>query len=186
MIDDRKSRKLEKLHHNASFSASTFIIYFISLLTLFSHICLYDIDECTEKPPCNLADENQICVNTPGNYECKCPPGYELNFEDRLCENVNECKLKDFDRCGENEHCIDNVGSYQCVCDEGFKFNKVLSSCEDINECDFEYSDVDPDLVMPTCDKRTSHCRNSPGSFYCKCKRGFKNLGDSDKLCTNS
>ena len=124
-------------------------------------------------------------MNTPGSYECKCPPGYKLNPEKHVCENVDECELVGFEGCGQNEHCVDTVGSFRCECNPGFEFNDVLNSCEDIDECDLRYEDgMDPDEVQATCDKRTSHCRNSPGSFYCKCKRGFKNIGDSDQLCT--
>ena len=34
-----------------------------------------DIDECSKEA--NECNENAICVNTPGGYECLCKPGYE-------------------------------------------------------------------------------------------------------------
>lgn len=34
-----------------------------------------DIDECAD--PINCV--NGLCVNTPGRYECNCPPDFQLN-----------------------------------------------------------------------------------------------------------
>eukprot|EP00045_Choanoeca_perplexa_P006138 m.52146 g.52146 ORF g.52146 m.52146 type:complete len:1402 (-) comp13482_c0_seq2:40-4245(-) len=38
--------------------------------TLSDGVC-QDVNECSENSPCN-----QICVNTPGSYECRCQAGY--------------------------------------------------------------------------------------------------------------
>lgn len=42
-----------------------------------------DINECTSSSPCE-----QICVNTPGSFQCSCNPGYLLNSNGRNCTGV--------------------------------------------------------------------------------------------------
>lgn len=44
------------------------------LMWVFSLFFL-DIDECAD--PINCV--NGLCVNTPGRYECNCPPDFQLN-----------------------------------------------------------------------------------------------------------
>jgi hypothetical protein len=35
-----------------------------------------DIDECAKPNACGL---NALCQNTPGNYTCQCPEGFDGN-----------------------------------------------------------------------------------------------------------
>ena len=39
-----------------------------------------DVDKCQRKP--RLCKGRSICINTQGNYTCRCPPGLELNLSD--------------------------------------------------------------------------------------------------------
>lgn len=41
-----------------------------------------DIDECSE----GLADCEQLCVNTPGSFSCKCENGFLLRGDNKTCE----------------------------------------------------------------------------------------------------
>ena len=46
------------------------------------HINLFtDINECNGKNKCD-----QVCVNTPGSYQCSCNEGYSLMDDGESCE----------------------------------------------------------------------------------------------------
>jgi len=49
-----------------------------TLVTISSPI---DINECKEKNVCS-----DICVNTPGSYQCECEKGYKLGRDGRTCK----------------------------------------------------------------------------------------------------
>ena len=45
------------------------------MMDVFKSVCIHlDVDECINMSPC---DENEICTNTFGSYNCSCAPGYE-------------------------------------------------------------------------------------------------------------
>ena len=46
-----------------------------------------DVKECEEET--HLCTD--ICVNTPGSYNCSCPPGYELDESDGLSCHGTQC-----------------------------------------------------------------------------------------------
>lgn len=45
------------------------------------HLCITDIDECS----INNGSCEYGCVNTPGSYECVCPPGQKLHWNKKDC-----------------------------------------------------------------------------------------------------
>ena len=48
-----------------------------------------DLLFCSDTNECDLADKscgNASCMNTPGSFECHCPPGYEFDDELRVCK----------------------------------------------------------------------------------------------------
>lgn len=47
----------------------------VTVVTWAFSMLLLDIDECAD--PINCV--NGLCVNTPGRYECNCPPDFQLN-----------------------------------------------------------------------------------------------------------
>ena len=50
---------------------------------------LPDIDECVvDNGGCN-----QICVNKPGSFECKCEPGYLLSDDGKTCVGKKSCLI---------------------------------------------------------------------------------------------
>ncbi|XP_025771596.1 adhesion G protein-coupled receptor E2-like [Puma concolor] len=78
-----------------------------------------DVDKCQRKP--RLCKGRSICINTQGNYTCRCPPGLELNLSDpNVCSDVNECTSGQ-NPCHNTTHCLNNIGSYECRCRPGWK-----------------------------------------------------------------
>ncbi|XP_032235667.2 signal peptide, CUB and EGF-like domain-containing protein 2 [Nematostella vectensis] len=61
------------------------------------------------------------------------------------------------------------------TCQTGYKVSADGLSCEDINECEDQLS----------CDRSSTRCVNSVGSFKCVCKSGFKPNHASDFRCTD-
>ncbi|MGH0144556.1 UNVERIFIED_CONTAM: hypothetical protein FKN15_003380 [Acipenser sinensis] len=148
-----------------------------------------DIDDC--KMGHNLCDQDRVCLNTPGSFECKCKSGFvEVNG---TCEDVNECQL------GPCAHDCKNVlGSYQCSCFKGYikdsadhhKCKKLCYTSECTAECDPNktWHCTCPDgFVLDTrghlfvcvdfneCETGTycdQLCNNSFGSYTCYCREG--------------
>lgn len=54
------------------------------VLAAFFESCVPDINECLLYP--SLCEAPAECVNTPGMYECRCPPGFKYNFTSRSCD----------------------------------------------------------------------------------------------------
>ncbi|CAL1534931.1 unnamed protein product, partial [Lymnaea stagnalis] len=123
----------------------------------------FEIDECAvsgiHRHRCS-----DICINTPGSYNCSCPVGKKLQNDERSCEVCNdyhwgpEC----INECGcypkGSSHCDPVSG---CICKNGWGGPKCD---QDVNECDYATSPC----------PQFSNCINTPGSFYCNCTTGYK------------
>ncbi|XP_040305583.1 adhesion G protein-coupled receptor E2-like [Herpailurus yagouaroundi] len=127
-----------------------------------------DVDRCQRKP--RLCKGRSICINTQGNYTCRCPPGLELNLSDpNVCSDVNECTSGQ-NPCHNTTHCLNNIGSYECRCLPGWKpipgspNGPNNTVCEDVDECSSR---------PPVCHNSTV-CVNTVGSYRCRCRRGWE------------
>lgn len=49
-----------------------------------------DINECELDDPCEYERTGRVCVNTPGYYECRCPPGYYFCYTLYQCMSIYE------------------------------------------------------------------------------------------------
>ncbi|XP_076026988.1 toll-like receptor 5 [Genypterus blacodes] len=150
--------------------------------------CL-DVDECVEQEPCTV--KNEVCKNTPGEFECHCAIGF--------LEEDGECV--DVSICSDCEHmlCEKSDGVYGCLCRKGFKVSE-----KDQTKCELNCTEQDclvsciPGKSFCTCppgyimdmrnntnictdidecdeDQTCEHqCVNSFGSYKCLCDKGFK------------
>ncbi|XP_068702915.1 uncharacterized protein [Montipora foliosa] len=72
-----------------------------------------DIDECSASPL--VCDENAVCSNTLGSYQCSCKVGF--TGDGKSCTDINECNASP---CDPNALCRNKEGSYKCYCGIGF------------------------------------------------------------------
>ncbi|KAL9409242.1 hypothetical protein AB3S75_047599 [Citrus x aurantiifolia] len=128
--------------------------------------------------PCTYASVvDQSRFNFSSNYLVRegIPRMFPIVLDWEIITN-NTCEEEKL--CGQNAWCDkpednNNTSSgYHCKCNEGYKGNPYLSDgCQDVNECE------DPSLNNCT---RTHICDNIPGSYTCRCRKGFHGDGTKD------
>ena len=101
-----------------------------------------DIDEC------GLCNENAICENQMGSFNCTCKLGYLGNG--LSCKDVNECETGDH-KCHEKAKCSNTKGSFNCSCETGYYGDGITCSenlCAtgfydaDFEKCDSTYQKI--------------------------------------------
>ncbi|XP_064643492.1 uncharacterized protein LOC135497618 [Lineus longissimus] len=136
-----------------------------------------DIDECKDpkkSPKCDIRETDNVshgfCVDNPGDYECKCSPGFiDVKGDGSYCKDIDECTTVP-DTCGdENALCKNTPGYFKCTCKEGYRDNGAY--CEDIDEC---AEDIDE------CDSKAD-CVDVDGTYVCTCQDGYKSAGNGGR-----
>ena len=126
-----------------------------------------DVDECTEGVHnCSTykGQENAICTNTIGGFQCSCIQGWQ--GDGYYCNDFNECDNGSV--CDANQLCRNAAGNYSCICKEGWTFiGPANEECHDVDECT---------LGLDDCDSFAT-CINTNGSFTCECREGFEDKG---------
>ncbi|XP_077408033.1 thrombomodulin-like [Vanacampus margaritifer] len=155
-----------------------------------------DVDECQHMDACTGVGEE--CVNTRGEYECRCKDGFVE--ETGECVDVSVC-----DKC-EHMKCVKSDGVYACACRDGFRVSpRDPTKCEmycdqqdcpancitnpDVKEKDMHQcfcpdgyiqdirnntaycTDINECEILTQCDHT---CENQFGSFACSCDEGYK------------
>uniref|UniRef100_A0A131YT62 Nidogen n=1 Tax=Rhipicephalus appendiculatus TaxID=34631 RepID=A0A131YT62_RHIAP len=157
-----------------------------------------DINECELYP--GICRGGGLCVNTPGSYQCNCPPGLTLDSAGTRCVDLREevcyASFKD-GRCSigmyglfSKAFCCCTLGkawghaceacprpgteAHRELCPKGSGYTTtVIGTYTEVNEC----------LLFPgLC--QNGRCQNTIGSFNCDCGEGF--VIDQDGInCTD-
>ena len=108
--------------------------------------------------------------------------GYELNEDNRKCDDINECTqtiepcenicetdndgvevcndvCTPLHNCTGNFRCLNTAGSFDCVCGSGFLVDENAETCDDIDEC------LHPSNMCDTFNYGA--CVNTVGSYTC-------------------
>ncbi|XP_056420584.1 pro-epidermal growth factor isoform X3 [Hyla sarda] len=123
--------------------------------TFGSDVCALVNDLCTET--CQISGVSQ---------QCTCKDGFQLSYDGKHCEDINECALWSH---GCTLGCENIPGSYYCSCPKGYVLLPDNKSCHDDTPC--------------VQDKNCSHgCVQTAGGPVCFCPEGSV-LGSDGKTC---
>ncbi|KAI5640010.1 calcium-binding EGF domain-containing protein [Phthorimaea operculella] len=126
-----------------------------------------DINECEDGQ--DICRFDQVCVNVPGEYDCKprdeyrknqaskCPEGMRMKPGTNTCEDIDEC-LEGTHLCDAHQNCLNTNGSHECNCKLGYEVDPITGGCVDINECAAN---------LHNCIDGSQRCDNTIGSFIC-------------------
>nr|XP_023420605.1 fibrillin-3 [Cavia porcellus] len=149
-----------------------------------------DVNECESFPGECWSGR---CINTEGSFLCECSLGWSLDALGRGCVDVRlePCFLHP----GEGDCGVPLPGKYRkdvCCCSVGAAWGAECESCPEPDSPEFPslcprgrgfsghdllsgrpmYQDIDECRISPDlCGQGT--CVNTPGSFQCRCFRGY-------------
>uniref|UniRef100_A0A8W8NC50 Fibrillin-1 n=1 Tax=Magallana gigas TaxID=29159 RepID=A0A8W8NC50_MAGGI len=113
-------------------------------------------DVCAQFPQLNCSYGCRFGEIDPYKGYCFCESGFELDFDNSTCKDINECN--ESSTCQHN--CTNLQGSFECACTTGYSLENDGISCKDIDEC----------LQDSHCEH---YCNNTDGSYICSCRDGY-------------
>ncbi|XP_030179601.1 low-density lipoprotein receptor-related protein 2 [Lynx canadensis] len=118
------------------------------------------VNECNDPL---LSGCDQDCTDTLTSFYCSCRPGYKLMFDNRSCDDIDECKETPF-VC--SQKCENVIGSYICKCAPGYLREPDGKSCR-------QNSNIEPYLIF----SNRYYLRNLTldGHFYSLILQGLGN-----------
>ncbi len=126
-----------------------------------------DINEC-ELDTDNNCDENAVCRNTIGGFNCTCVPGYKSYGI--LCTGKSLLPYNDI-----LTQYIVQMSSLKLVC----LYSTCSLSCFITPRNAFAYTDID-ECTNGTDDCHNyATCNNTMGSFECTCNEGYAGDGET-------
>ncbi|XP_065299649.1 fibrillin-2-like isoform X2 [Dermacentor albipictus] len=152
-----------------------------------------DINECELYP--GICRGGGLCVNTPGSYQCNCPPGLTLDPAGTRCVDLREEVCYASFRDGRCSRGMSGLFSKAiCCCTLGKAWGHFCEACprpgteayrelcpkgpgygptgRDIGHIDVTFSDVNECIYFPgLCEN--GRCQNTIGGFTCSCSQGF-------------
>ncbi|XP_069832914.1 pro-epidermal growth factor [Dendropsophus ebraccatus] len=121
-----------------------------------SEVCTLTNDHCTD-----------ICQLSEVSQQCTCKEGFQISYDGKHCEDINECALWSH---GCTLGCENIPGSYYCSCPRGYVLLPDNKSCHDETPCVQD-------------NKNCSHgCVQTAGGPVCFCPEGSV-LGSDGKTC---
>ncbi|XP_050406907.1 low-density lipoprotein receptor-related protein 1B isoform X2 [Patella vulgata] len=92
------------------------------------------LDESDEPKNCSSICKElkceQGCAPVKGKVTCVCMTGYQLNPDNKTCNDIDECNVENEwgKKCSQN--CSNSKGSYSCNCIEGYDLEPDYHTCK--------------------------------------------------------
>lgn len=148
-------------------------------------------------------DCSHICDNQPGTHQCLCPENLSLSSDGYTCEGDSAdlfvilifSNLSEIESCtnkngGCDQECgYDLNGVVVCSCESGYKLDEDKRHCRGWSS---DAGDVeDKELILVDIDECAHSsggncqqiCINTPGSWRCECREGYKTRNDDHFKC---
>ncbi|XP_067888729.1 matrilin-4-like [Heterodontus francisci] len=135
----------------------------------------------------------QICINTPGSYICKCKKGFILNNDQKTCRKIDHCSNGNH---GCEHECANTETSYICRCHTGYTLNPDRKTCRRL-VCKWKlllyilYGEVTWERGIDFCVLARHNCEHdcvsTEDSYLCRCRKGYilNPDGKTCQQCTN-
>ena len=121
-----------------------------------------------------------MCVKVGERAQCKCRDGFRLAKNEKTCEKVHPCEIKNG---GCTQICVKHGDEAKCKCNEGWKLVNN-QTCVKVHPCDKQDNGGCSDKCVKNNGEEEEEEEDTEG-YTCACDVGRKLLRDG-KTCTPS